>query len=339
MAGNETTYEQLVTAFRHKNFQPLYFFYGEERFLAEELQEVLRDHALAPHERDFNLDIVYGHETDAQHVISLCSAYPIMAERRLVIVRDFEQLKEADRLKAYAENPNPSAVVLFVYTGKPNLSRHPFRAFKEKAVVFECKAFRPNQMSGWLKARAETAGYRIEAEALRMLTDYVGTNLRVAAGELDKLATFAAGRKTITADDVVYASGQTREFNVFELQRSIAEGRRADAHRIAERMLQQASNSQGEALMTVAVLTAFFVKLLKLTTCIGQPESSIASRIGVPRYYVKEYVQSLRRFPMPAIEDALTSLLAADYELKGGANRNAPLVMTLLLHRILGPQT
>lgn len=338
MAGNDSTYEQLVTAFRHKNFRPLYFFYGEERFLAEELQEVLREHALAPHERDFNLDIVYGHETDAQHVLSLCSSYPVMAERRVVIVRDLENLDGVELLKGYAEQPNPTAVVVLVCGSKPNMSHNPYRALKQHAVAFECKPFYPRQMPGWIKSRANLAGYEIDAEALRMLSDYVGTSMRVASEELEKLATFAAGRKTITADDVVHASGQTRDYNVFELQRAVAEGRRVDAHRIAERMLQQASSAQGEAIMIVAVLTAFFIKLWKLTTCIGQPEKSMADRIGVPRFYMKEYIQSLRRFPLPSIEGSLSALLAADFELKGGASRGERVIMTLLLRRILNQQ-
>lgn len=339
MAGNDLTYEQLVTAFRHKNFRPLYFLYGEERFLADELQELLRANALAPHERDFNLDIVYGHESNAKNVLSLCSAYPVMAERRVVIVRDFENLEDNQLFKTYAENPNPTAVVLLACGSRPNLATNPYRALKQQAAAFECKPLYPKQMHGWLKNRAEMNGYRMDPEALRMLADYVGTNLRVAAGELEKLATFAAGRQTITADDVVHASGQTREFNVFELQRAIGSGRDGDAYRIAERMLQQASNARGEALMIVAVLTSFFTKLWKLTACAGQSEMSMAERIGVPRYFIKEYLQSVRKFPLPSIEASLTALLAADYELKGGAERGEHVVMTLALRKIVASRS
>lgn len=335
MAGNERSYEQLITAFRHKNFEPLYFLYGDERFLAEEIQDVLRETALAPHERDFNLDIVYGYETDAQTVLGLCSSYPVMAERRLVIVRDFENLKENALLKSYAKNPNPSAVVMFVCGRKPNLAAHPYRALKKNAIWCECKTLYENQMVGWVKKRAEADGYAITPEALQMFVDYVGTNLRVAVAELDKLATFAAGRETITADDVVHASGQTRDYNVFELQRAVADGAAGEAVRIAERMLQQASNARGEALMIVAVLASYFSKLWKLTACRGQPPASIAKRIGVPPYFVKEYLQSLRRFPLPSIEASMEALLAADFELKGGANRGERIVLTLALRKIL----
>ena len=336
MAGNEQSYEQLITAFRHKNFKPLYFVYGEERFLAEEVQDVLRETAIAPHERDFNLDIVYGNESDAKTVLGLCSSYPVMAERRVVIVREFEQLEDNRMFKSYAERPNPSAVVLLACGTKPNLSAHPYRALREHAVSVECKTLYDNQMPGWIKKRAEMHGYSIAPEAIRMLADFVGTNLRAAAVELEKLTTFTSGRETITADDVVHASGQTRDYNVFELQRAIGEGRAGDAMRIAERMLQQASNARGEALMMIAVLNSYFTKLWKLTACRGQmAEGGMARRIGVPQYFIKEYLQSLRRYSLPSIEEAFSALVAADFELKGGANRNERLILTLALRKIL----
>lgn len=336
MGKNEKTYEQLATAFRHCNFNPLYFFYGEERFLTETLQSVLLEHAIAPHERDFNLDIVYGRDADARDVLNMCTSFPMMAERRVVIVRDFEELSDNRLFKEYAERPNPTAVVLLVCGTKPNMSAHPYRALRKHAICMENKTLYDRQMPGWIQTRARSKGYKIDPAAIRMLVDYVGTNLRATDEELEKLITFAAGRDTISADDVVHASGQTREFNVFELQHAIGEGRAGDAFRIADRMLRTAGNASSEALKIVAVLNAFFRKLWKLAAVQGRvPDNALASRIGVPPYYVKEYVASLRRYTIPSIERAFSALLAADYELKGGASRDEKLVLSLTIRRIM----
>lgn len=336
MRAGESTYEQLATAFRHGNFEPLYFFYGEEGFLADELQELLLKNAIAPQERDFNLDVVYGSDTDARHVLGLCTSYPVMAERRVVIVRDFDKLADNKLFKEYAARPNPSAIVLLVCGSKPNLSAHPYRALREHAVYMEGKPLYDNQMPGWIRQRAKSEGYDVTPEAVRMLADFVGTDLRRAAGELEKLKTYTAGRETITADDVVHAGGQTREFNVFELQKAIGERRGTDAFRIAERMLQQASSARSEALMIVAVLNAYFTKLWKLSACDrGASEKSMAGRIGVPPFFIKEYLAGLRRFEGKPIERAFEALLAADFELKGGSSRSERLVMTLTLRKIL----
>ena len=119
------SYEDLATAFRHGQFKPLYFFYGEEGLLMDELQALLVEQALAPHERDFNLDLVYGPEATAPAVLAQCAAFPVMAERRVVVVRAFDKLDENRLFTSYAERPNPHAVVLLLCSAKPNLAQHP----------------------------------------------------------------------------------------------------------------------------------------------------------------------------------------------------------------------
>jgi len=331
------SYDDLATAFRHQNFDPLYFFFGEETFLIDELQDLLIEEALAPSQHDFNLDIVYGSEAEASQVIGLCQGFPAGAPKRVVVVREFEKLENNRQFKAYAQQPNPQSIVLLACTTKPNLSAHPYRALKEQATWSEFQSPYDNEMPGWIQNYVQGQGYEIDPRANQMLADYVGTDLQRAASEIEKLMTFAGDRTRLTADDVLAASGQTREFNVFELQAAIGEGRHADAERIATRILQQASNPRGEAIMMVAVLNGYFDKLWKLQAPEAQRENKydIASRIGVPPFFADEYRQAAQRYDRAALADAYSALLAADYELKGGASRDAALVVTLLLRRLL----
>ena len=337
MANTGLTYEQLRTAFEHRNFKPLYFFFGEEPFLIEELEALLVEQALAPHERDFNLDVLYGAERDAQAALALCAGYPVMAERRLVMIRDFEKLKDNRLFASYAERPNPQAVVVLSCRQKPNLTTQPYRALKKHAAWAQFKQPYANQMAGWITKRVRAQGFKIEPQAASMLADHVGTSLQTAAAEIEKLITYVGNRTALTADDVLRASGQTREVNVFELQRAIGEGRHSDALRVADQMLQQASNPRGEALMVVSVLSSYFTKLWKLTTCQAErvPDKAAAARVGVSPFFIKEYLFSLRRFSPAAIQRAFSALLAADYELKGGASRDERLVLTLLMRRLV----
>lgn len=337
MASKALTYERVMTAVQNNEFAPLYFLYGDESFLIDEVQREVMARALQPHERDFNLDIVYGADADVKDVLALCAGYPVMAQRRVVIVREFERLKENRLFMRYAERANPSAVVVLVCASRPNLSAHPYRALKQHAVAVEFKPLRSREMPAWVESRMRSLGYKAEPRAVHMLTEYLGTDLRTAAAEIDKLATYTGTREVITADDVVHASGQTREFSVFELQKAIGENRFADAVRIGERLLQHAANPQGEALMIVAVLTGYFSKLWRLLPCQAQrmSEGAMAAQVGVPPYYISEYVGALRRLGPSGVERAFAALVAADFELKGGSTRDAHAVMLLLLTRLV----
>jgi DNA polymerase-3 subunit delta len=333
------SYDDLATAFRHQNFAPLYFFFGEETFLIDELQDLLIENALEPQQHDFNLDVIYGSETEASQVIGLCQGFPAGAPKRVVIVREFEKLENNRQFKAYAQQPNPQSIVLLACASKPNLSAHPYRALKEHATWSGFESPYDNEMPGWIENYVSGQGYEIEPRATQMLADYVGTDLQRAASEIEKLMTFSGDRTRLTTDDVLAASGQTREFNVFELQAALGEGRHADAERIANRILQQASNPRGEAIMIVAVLNGYFDKLWKLQKpgALRQNKYDLAGEIGVSPYFVEEYKQAAQRYSRAAIADAYAALLAADYELKGGASREASLIVTLLLRRLLPP--
>jgi DNA polymerase III subunit delta len=339
MAKKAPTFDSILSDVRKGQFAPVYFLFGEEPFLTEELEREIVSYALQAHERDFNFDLVYGAETDARNVIGLCSGYPVMAQRRVVVVRDFDKLEENREFQSYLQQPNPSCVALLTCFGKPNLSKHPYRALRQHAVSVEATSLRDREMPGWIERRLKQSGYSIEPQALQMLVDFLGTDLRGADKELQKLQTFLGDRTSITADDVVLASGQTRDISVFELQRAVGEGRYNDAVRTGERLLQQASNVAGESLIIISILTSFFLKLWKLTPLAAQrlPEPAIAGQLGVRPFFVKEYQNALRRYGPDGVERALAAVLAADFAIKGGAAHDPRTTLVMLLRRIMQP--
>lgn len=303
-----------------------------------ELQELLLEKALAPEERDFNLDVLYGPEVDVRNVLSICSGFPMMAERRVVIVREFDKLSENRLFAAYAERPNTNAVVVLVCGGKPNFSMHPYRALRQHAVVCEFKPLDARRLPGWIEQRVKTADHEIDGRALQMLADTLGAGLASAAQEIDKLLTYVGDRRAITAEDVIYASGHTREHNVFELQRMVGARRFVESLSIAEQLLQQSPNPTGEALRMHFILSLFFTKLWKLAGAKsrGESEAQMAQAADVRGFFLKEYLQALRNWNGQSLERAFSALLAADFELKGGSSREARLVILLMLHRMIG---
>ena len=330
------SYEDLATGFRHGQFAPLYFFYGEEGLLADELQALAIEHALAPHERDFNLDVVFGPEADVRAVLAQCAQFPMMAARRLVIVRGFEKLDGNEAFRSYAEAPNPQAVVILVCYDKPNLAKHPYRALRERAVAAEFKTPKPAALPSWADKRFRARGVETESGAAAMLTELAGSDLRTIASEVEKLITYVGDRGRVTRDDVLRAAGHSAEQNPFELQKAVVAGDVPRALAIADALLATAGNAHGEAIKLIALLSSYIGKLWRLTGCLeaGVSESDLPKQVGIPPFYVREYVAAARRYGPKAQRAAFGTLLAADVELKGGSQRPPRAVMTLTLRRL-----
>ncbi|MEM7786881.1 MAG: DNA polymerase III subunit delta, partial [Bacteroidota bacterium] len=216
---------------------------------------------------------------------------------------------------------------------------HPYRALKQHATWAEFQPLRDRHLPGWVEARFRERRVDTEAGAAQMLAEMSGSDLRSLSSEVDKLVTYVGARGRVTRDDVLRAAGHSAEQNPFELQNAIAAGDTPRALRIADALLAQAGNRRGEALKIVGLLSAYVTKLWKLTGCLsaGIPESQIAGQIGVPPFYVRDYVQAARRLGADAIRRAFEALLAADIELKGGSHRDERLVLTLALRRMAAP--
>jgi DNA polymerase-3 subunit delta len=305
------------------------------------LQALAVQHALAPHERDFNLDVVFGPEASAPAVLAQCAQFPMMAERRLVIVRGFEKLDDNRRFQEYAAAPNPHAVVLLLCNAKPNTSAHPYRALKEKAVWSNFEALKPAALPGWLEKRFRARKVETEAGAAAVLAEMSGPDLRALQSEVDKLVTYVGERKRVTRNDVLRAAGHSAEQNPFELQDALGRGDLPKALAIADALLAKAGNRAGEAIRIVALLASHLTKLWKLTGCLanGIPQREWTRQTGIPPFFLRDYVPPAKRYGDRGVRRALEAMLAADLELKGGSHRDERLILALALRRAAAPSS
>src|SRR5665213_1039543 len=91
---------QFSTEIDKGKFLPLYFFFGEETFIIDEALEKLRGKVLSDGLSDFNLNIFYAGDSSVDGICDAVETFPMMAQRRLVIVKQAEDFsaKELERL-------------------------------------------------------------------------------------------------------------------------------------------------------------------------------------------------------------------------------------------------
>ncbi|TAK50833.1 MAG: DNA polymerase III subunit delta, partial [Bacteroidetes bacterium] len=99
------SFAELERKHKQRQFASVYLFFGEEEFLFAEGLDSLIEHAVDPSTSSFNLDVFYGSEIDARKIIEAASSYPMMAERRVVIVKEFDKVSNKELLVSYLEKP------------------------------------------------------------------------------------------------------------------------------------------------------------------------------------------------------------------------------------------
>lgn len=306
------TYEDLFAALSKKGFSPVYLLHGEEDLLIEEATDAILNAALTDDERGFNLDVLYGSEADTRDVVSHALSFPMMAERRVVVVRDADKLAQPEILANYIEHPSPSTCLVLT-CAKPDFRKKPFVMARKNAFVVECKPLWENQVPAWITKRVKKDKRDIRQDAASMLAAYVGNSLRELSNELEKLYIYLGEKITIEVGDVTAVVGVSKEFTVFELQWAIGSKDTRKATEVMERMFEAGESP----IMIVTMLTRFFQTLYKLHDVKrrGATGQQAFTQAGIFSFG-ERWAQAAAKFSTRDIEDAFLSLSEVDERLK-----------------------
>lgn len=217
-------FERLAANIRNRQFAPIYLLMGEESYFIDALSDMLSSSILDEAARAFNQMTVYGRDSDAGQVVNLCRQMPMMGSYQVVIVKEAQQLKNIEKLSLYTTKPQPTTILVICHKEKCVDKRSQlYKSVLTSGVVFESVRPRDYEISSWLTQFASSRGCRLDAKALAMLTDHLGTDLAKISNELTKLlVSLPEGTKVITDDDIERNVGISKEFNNFELCRAVA---------------------------------------------------------------------------------------------------------------------
>ncbi len=183
------------------NLKPVYYLTGDQEILKEELASAISQAAVDEGSRDFNVDIRAAGDLDGESFNALVETPPMLADRRLVIVKNLEQWRSNAKvwkaLRAYLQNPSATTVLVLTHgTGKAD------RQAAELSVHVNVTALEPGEIQPWVLGRAEKCGLNMTREAAAHLVEAAGPDLAALAMEIEKLAAAAPTDRPLDTDDV-----------------------------------------------------------------------------------------------------------------------------------------
>ena len=308
---------QITKDIKAGNIKPIYFFMGEEPYYIDKLTEFIEDNILTEDEKGFNQMVLYGRDTTIEDIVSNAKRFPMMAERQVVIVKEAQELaKTIDKLEAYAENPQPSTVLVFAYKYKTLDKRKKItKVLEKKGLVFESKKLYENQVGDWIKRVLSGKGYAIEPKAAAMLVEFLGTDLSKISNELDKLKIILPKGHTISAQDVEENIGISKDFNVFELRKAIGDGNQLKAYKIIEYFSQNPKDNP--LVLTVGQVFSFFSQLLQYHGLKDKSKGNVAKVLKVNPFFVGDYELAAKRYPMKKVSGIVSKMRDIDVKSKG----------------------
>jgi DNA polymerase-3 subunit delta len=310
----------------------VFFLHGDEEFAREEAVASVVGAYLDPSTRDFNFDQLRGAEVTADELASLVATPPMMAEHRLVVVRDAQGLspKAREVVEAAAAAP-PAGLILVVSAAIPAASKARFYDdLKKRAVSAEFAPLATDDAPGWLMESArEVHGVELDPDAARSLVAAIGADQGTLRSELAKLVAYAGERKRLTLDDVRAVGGSIPRQDRWAWFDLVAERKFREALATLPTLLEAGENAVG-------LVIGMGGQLLKVgIACAGGQAALERELKPFQRWMAKRVVPQARRWTLPEVDAALGELLRTDRLLKS-ASLNDRQAMEELLLRLWG---
>ena len=308
---------QLFSEIKENKLAPIYFLMGEETYYIDLISDYIESHVLTEQEKGFNQVILYGKDVSVQDIISHAKRYPMMADRQVVIVKEAQNLsKTIDQLIDYVKNPQTSTVLVFKYKYKTLDKRKAlYKSLFKSAVLFDSKRIYEDKVPSWIQNFLKSKSVAITPKAALMLTEFLGNDLSKIVNELNKLIIVIGINNQITPELVEQNIGISKDFNNFELQKSLGNLDYKKAYKIVNYFAQ--NPKQHPFVLTISILYMYFTKLMKLHTVGVKNPTTLSKTLGVNPYFVNEYIAVSKNFPMRRISGVLETLRIYDLKSKG----------------------
>ena len=326
----------IVSDIKKGNLKPIYFLMGEESYYIDKISDFIEETVLDEVEKGFNQQVMYGRDATIEDIVGAAKRYPMMAERQVLIVKEAQDLsRNIEKLVSYAENPQPTTVLVLNYKYKKLDKRKKlYKVIAKSGLIFESKKLYENQVSDWIRRVLSGKKYQVEPKAAQMLVEFLGTNLSKISNELDKLMLILSEGTIINPTHIEENIGISKDFNNFELRKAVGEKNVVKANRIIAYFAENPKNNP--MVMTISLLNSFFTQLLLFHSLDDRSKNSVAKMLGVNPFFVDEYFLAARNYPMRKVAQVIAFLRDADIKSKGvGANQTNEDVLKELLFKIL----
>jgi DNA polymerase-3 subunit delta len=208
------------------------------------------------------------------------------------------------------------------------------KAIAKSGLIYESKKLYDNQVGDWIRRVLSGKKYQIEPKASQMLIEFLGTDLNKIANELDKLMLILPVESVISDKHIEDNIGISKDFNNFELRKSVGEKDVLKVNRIINYFSENPKNNP--LVMTISLLNNYFTQLLLFHGLKDKSKSSVARNLGVSPYFVDEYFVAGRNYPMRKVAQVIAFLRDADVKSKGvGASQSQRDILKELLFKIL----
>lgn len=274
---------------------PLVYLCGDERFLVDRALDLIKATLLQPATKDFNYEVLHAKEAGVARILACARTLPMMAPRRLVVVRDADALSadELAQLSGYLSAPSPETC-LCMLAEKADLRLKFFTLWKKHGLLLKLDPLSERQLPSFIEAEARRLKVPLEPGAASRIAEEIGADLGQLVDALERLACYIPAGSPIRVADVEEVVATTRQHSVFELIDAVGSCNRSEALRLLSSMMAL----REPALRLLAMLGRHVRQLWQTCDLLShgtRGPGEVASVLGVAPFVAVRLIEQARR--------------------------------------------
>ena len=321
------TYNQIIKNLSEDKFSKIYLLMGEETFFIKKICQFFENNFIEDQNKSFNQEIFYGRDISIENIISSCKSFPMMSDKKLVIIKEAQELdifkrnndKKNELLINYLSNVNLSTTLIFCLNNKTLDKRGKlFKSFNESSCILDSSSkdnkIYDNQLPKWIESEVMKKKYSISNDALLILTENIGNDLEKIDNALNKIYSNIES-KNISKDDILNLVGINREYNLFEFQDSLIDRNSLKCGKI---MNYFTSNEKKFPIQQLIIyMYGFYSKLLVVKSKNLSNPDTISSEISVHPYVARSYARAMQNYTLNELFMIISFIKELDLVSKG----------------------
>lgn len=264
-------------------------------------------------------------------------AAPFLAEKRLVVIRNFLSAKDVpDRatvLERVSANSLPEDTITLFWeqtsTFKTKEAKALFAELKKSKFCEEFAPLAPPEAQRWVVQEAERRGTKLESSAAAQLVANLGTDTWSLSTTLDQLVAYAAGRSITTADVSQFVPEKVPD-NIFALAEAIANGQ---AKQVFVQCQEQYRLGQDSIYIHAMLVRQFRILIGIGSWLAAEPRAAapeIAAALGIHPYVAQKSLALAKKIPLDRLTHAHQLLAELDQAAKSGQGEHRQLLEIFL---------
>ena len=312
-----------------KSIRSVYLLLGPEEYLCSQAFNILKGKILSPEGADFDYSVFAAGQSPIDEILGSANVFPMISKRRLVVVRDAEELKDADIETLINALPNISTRSTVIFAALELDHRKKFyKNFREQYCVCEFPKLKDAALERWAESYLQKRGFRLASSSIKRIVELVCSDLQSVSSELEKLMLYAGDAKIIpdaAIEDLVRAS---RQQGIFDLIGAVSQRDRNSA-------LKSLANLLGMGEHPLVVVTMLARHCRQMLIAKESIQKGISSRdIGVaaqiPPFILDKFLRQVRGVENADIHEMYLRLAAMDKQLKSSSLDGRVLLESLI---------